>query len=110
MPMSNPKMKPSEKRIGVVPVLGIPAASPPPVYYAEPVCLPTCYWTRGRPVCDGYREFGSDHAFKYATERAIFLSASFFRLRLGPERDEGKAGDEEDNEDDLLHCANVPLG
>jgi hypothetical protein len=38
------------------------------------------------------------------------LSASFFRLRLGPERDERKAGDEEDNEDDLLHCANVPLG
>jgi hypothetical protein len=48
-------MKPSEKRIGVVPVLRIPAADPPPVYYAEPVCLPTCYWTRGRPVREGHR-------------------------------------------------------
>jgi hypothetical protein len=66
-------MKPSEKRIGVVPVLGIAAAGPPPVYYAEPVCLPTCYWTRGRPVWDGYREFGSDHTFKYATERVARL-------------------------------------
>ena len=33
------------------------AASSPPVYYAEPapVYVPTCYWTRGRPVWDSYR-------------------------------------------------------
>jgi hypothetical protein len=36
-------------------LFGIAAASPPPVYYAEPVYPPTCYWTRGRPVWDGYR-------------------------------------------------------
>ena len=36
-------------------LFGIAAASPPPVYYAEPVCLPTCYWTRGRPVREGHR-------------------------------------------------------
>ena len=42
--------------------------------------------------------------------RGLFFVDFIFRLRLGPERDEGKAGDEEDNEDDLLHCANVLLG
>ena len=31
------------------------AASGPRVYYAEPVYAPTCYWTLGRPVWDGYR-------------------------------------------------------
>ena len=36
-------------------LFGIAAASPPPVYYAEPVYVPTCYWTRGRPVWDSYR-------------------------------------------------------
>ena len=35
-------------------VLGV-AASSPRVYYAEPVYAPTCYWTLGRPVWDGYR-------------------------------------------------------
>jgi hypothetical protein len=35
-------------------LLGV-AASSPRVYYAEPVYVPTCYWTRGRPVWDGYR-------------------------------------------------------
>jgi hypothetical protein len=35
-------------------ILGV-AASSPRVYYAEPVYVPTCYWTRGRPVWDGYR-------------------------------------------------------
>ena len=35
-------------------ILGV-AASSPRVYYAEPVYAPTCYWTRGRPVWDGYR-------------------------------------------------------
>ncbi|HEY7242961.1 MAG TPA: hypothetical protein VH678_03650 [Xanthobacteraceae bacterium] len=34
-------------------LFGIAAASPPPVYYAGPP--PSCYWTRGRPVWDGYR-------------------------------------------------------
>jgi hypothetical protein len=36
-------------------LFGIAAASPLPVYYAEPVYPPSCYWTRGRPVWDGYR-------------------------------------------------------
>jgi hypothetical protein len=108
--MSNPTMKPSEKRIGVVPVLGIAAASPPPVYYAEPVQPPTAIGRAAGRCGTAIEEFGSDHAFKYATETAIFCRLQFFRLRLGPERDERKAGDEEDNEDDLLHCANVPLG
>ena len=38
-------------------LFGIAAASPPPVYYAEPVpvYVPNCYWTRGRPVWDSYR-------------------------------------------------------
>jgi hypothetical protein len=38
-------------------LFGIAASSPPPVYYAEPapVYVPTCYWTRGRPVWDSYR-------------------------------------------------------
>jgi hypothetical protein len=38
-------------------LFGIAASSPPPVYYAEPapVYVPTCYWTRGRPMWDGYR-------------------------------------------------------
>jgi hypothetical protein len=31
-------------------LFGIAASSPPPVYY-----VPTCYWTRGRPVWDSYR-------------------------------------------------------
>jgi hypothetical protein len=33
------------------------AASSPPVYYVAPppVYVPSCYWTRGRPVWDGYR-------------------------------------------------------
>jgi hypothetical protein len=39
--------------------LGIAASSPRVYYvepvYVEPVYVPTCYWTRGRPVWDGYR-------------------------------------------------------
>ena len=35
-------------------LLGV-AVSSPRVYYAEPIYPPTCYWTRGRPVWDGYR-------------------------------------------------------
>jgi len=38
-------------------LFGIAASSPPPVYYGEPTpaYVPTCYWTRGRPVWDSYR-------------------------------------------------------
>ena len=35
-------------------LLGV-AASQPRVYYAEPVYVPTCYWTRGRPLWDPAR-------------------------------------------------------
>jgi hypothetical protein len=34
-------------------LFGIAASSPPPVYYVAPpppVYVPSCYWTRGRPV------------------------------------------------------------
>jgi hypothetical protein len=37
-------------------LFGIAAASPPPVYVGPPPAyVPSCYWTRGRPVWDGYR-------------------------------------------------------
>ncbi len=38
-------------------LFGIAAASPPPVYVGPPppAYVPSCYWTRGRPVWDGYR-------------------------------------------------------
>jgi hypothetical protein len=37
-------------------LFGIAASSPPPVYYVgPPPYVPSCYWTRGRPVWDGYR-------------------------------------------------------
>jgi 4-amino-4-deoxy-L-arabinose transferase-like glycosyltransferase len=38
-------------------LFGIAAASPPPVYYVgpPPAYVPSCYWTRGRPVWDDYR-------------------------------------------------------
>ena len=39
-------------------LFGIAAASPPPVYYVAPpppMYVPSCYWTRGSPVWDGYR-------------------------------------------------------
>ena len=39
-------------------LFGIAASSPPPVYYVAPpppAYVPTCYWTRGRPMWDEYR-------------------------------------------------------
>ena len=39
-------------------LFGIAASSPPPVYYIAPppppVYVPSCYWTRGSPVWNGY--------------------------------------------------------
>ena len=39
-------------------LFGIAASSPPPVVYVAPpppAYAPNCYWTRGRPVWNGYR-------------------------------------------------------
>jgi hypothetical protein len=39
-------------------LFGIAASSPPPVVYVAPpppAYVPSCYWTRGQPMWDGYR-------------------------------------------------------
>jgi hypothetical protein len=39
-------------------LFGMAASNPPPVYYVAPppppVYVPSCYWTRGNPVWNGY--------------------------------------------------------
>jgi len=41
-------------------------ALPPPVYVAPG---PSCYWTRGQPMWDGYEVCGCTRAFRFASRR-----------------------------------------